>query len=344
VALAMSRARLGYSVLVPVFNEAQGLVELVERTAAVFAAMGAADDFEFLFVDDGSTDDSAAIIQRCAAERPYVKAVRLRRNWGKSLALSAGLQYATGRIIITMDSDLQDHPEDIPKLLAGIAGGVDMVNGWRTARADTRRRRIGSRIFNWTVRRFTGLALHDMNCGFKAYRAEVASALWLYGQYHRYVPVQAHLAGFKVTELPVANSPRRFGASKFRTIRYEGVLDLMSLLFLHRYGFNPMYFFGAVSVVIIVPSLAVLSYFIYSQILFWMGEGAPVVNRPLLSFTLTALLLGILVFLIGFVCDFVLHHQIRDRMRRVVLGSVAELIGTEESAEPAVDEAKFHQP
>jgi glycosyltransferase involved in cell wall biosynthesis len=307
-----------YSILVPIYCEAQSIIELCDRVAAVFSERGDQDNFEIIFVDDGSIDDTGAVLRRVSEARPYVRAVTLRRNCGKSLALCAGLRYVRGKVVVTLDGDLQDHPEDIPSMLAVLAQGNDMVNGWRTKRQDTFVRRMGSRLYNATVKRVSGLKLHDMNCGMKAYRADVIKVLGLYGQFHRYIPLQAHLAGFKVTEVPISNSPRKFGTSKFRTFRYEGMFDLMSLIFLHRYGLRPMHFFGNLSFLIIAPSLAVLGYLVFEQLMYFFGVGAPVVNRPLLALSLTSLLVGVLIFSTGFVCDFILHHQIQSRMNNII--------------------------
>jgi glycosyltransferase involved in cell wall biosynthesis len=335
-----SAPTIEFSVLVPVYSEAESLRELTDRIVTTFAGIGHSADFEIVFVDDGSTDDSAAVIQKLACERGSVRLVRLRRNCGKSLALTAGLHYLHGRRIITIDADLQDHPEDIPKLLAELDAGYDLANGWRVQRSDTSTRRRGSRLFNWAVRRTTGLELHDMNCGLKAFTAEVAQALWLYGQYHRYLPLQAHIAGFGVTEVPVRSSPRRHGYSKFPTFRYEGAFDLMSLLFLHRYGLNPLHFFGKLAALIAIPSGVAIAYFMISQVLYWFDLGQPVLNRPLLTFSLIAFLIGTLIFLTGFVCDFMLHHQIRDRLQRIVSMAVAEVIDGSGQPRDKVHEAE----
>jgi len=326
-----------YSVLVPIHNEAQSIEELCGRVERVFTSLGKLKDFELIFVDDGSTDETSDVLRRIIRMNDSVRAVVLRRNCGKSLALSAGLRHVRGDVVITMDGDLQDNPEDIPALLAKLEQGYDMVNGWRTKRHDTLVRRVGSRLYNATVKLISGLKLHDMNCGMKAYRAEVGRALGLYGQYHRYIPLQAHLAGFRVTEQIITNSPRKFGASRFRTFRYEGLFDLMSLIFLHRYGLRPLHFFGTISLILILPSAAVIAYLVFEQVGYWLGIGTPVFNRPLLALSLTTFLVGVLIFSTGFVCDFILHHQIQGRMNNIIglnLVSVTGGDGKEECEDP----------
>lgn len=319
---------VSYSVLVPVFGEADGLAELCQRITSTFAAMATAD-YEIVIVDDGSTDHTPRVLAELVQQYPSLRVVRLRRNCGKSLALSAGFTHVRGRIIVTLDGDLQDHPEDIPRLLQALES-ADLVQGWRTDRHDTTVRKLGSRLYNWFVKRVTGLRLHDMNCAVKAYRVEVMRALNVYGQYHRYIPLQAHLAGFRVVELPVGNSDRKYGRSKFPTFRYEGFFDLMSLLFLHKYGLNPMHFFGKLSAAVIAPSALLLLYFVVEQTLFLLHlGGSEVFNRPLLAFALAAMLLGGLMFMTGFVCDFVLHHVIRARLDGIIAMSVASVTGAE---------------
>lgn len=328
----MTRRSVKYSVVVPVYGEADGLAELCDRIAATFASMGA-EDYEIVIVDDGSVDRTQEVLRDLLRRHGRLRVVRLRRNCGKSLALSAGFAHVRGEIIVTLDGDLQDHPEDIPRLLVALDGTCDFVNGWRTDRHDTIVRKLGSRLYNWFVQRVTGLHLNDMNCAVKAYRADVMRALSIYGQYHRYIPLQAHLAGFRVVELPVTNSDRRYGQSKFHTFRYEGFFDLLSLLFLDKYGLSPMHFFGKLSAAVIIPSLLLLGYFTIEQALFLFGQGGmQVFNRPLLAFALAALLLGGMIFTTGFVCDFVLHHLIRLRMSGIIAMSVATVADGDEGA------------
>lgn len=321
------RGRIRYSVVVPAFNEAESLLALTERVTATFEQMGEGERFELIFVNDGSTDRTPVLLREISRTNDKVRSVFLRRRSGKSLALMSGFTIAKGDIIITMDGDLQDRPEDIPVLVGKIAEGYQLVNGWRQNRQDQSIRKRGSGLFNKTVARVTGLHLHDMNCGIKAYDREVIDALVIYGQYHRYIPVIAHLMGFRVTEAQVSNDPRRHGVSKYRTFRYEGLFDLLSLMFTHRYGLNPMYFFGIAGIAIIVPSLAVLGYLSLEQTLYYLGFTAEkVYARPLLTLSVTALLLGFGVFLTGFVCDFILHHQMRGRIHDIVRVSIAEII------------------
>ncbi|MBF0092934.1 MAG: glycosyltransferase family 2 protein [Alphaproteobacteria bacterium] len=304
------------SVVIPAFCEAESLEELAERIAAVLEGRS----FEVIFVDDGSTDRTPEVLRGLVERMPEVRAITLRRNCGKSIALMAGFSRAGGRAVVTMDADLQDNPEDIPSLLAGLDQGFDLVNGRRQRRHDGIVRTLGSRLFNAAVSRATGLVLHDFNCGFKALRGEVASMLCVYGQYHRYIPLQAHLMGFKVTEAEVRNSARKFGTSKFRAMRYEGLFDLLSMLFIHRYGLNPLHFFGTLALLMIVPSVLILGYLGFDYLLqvLDVGEGHVPLNRPLFSLSLTTLLMGMLVFLSGFICDFTLHHHIRNNMSEIL--------------------------
>ncbi|MBF0156246.1 MAG: glycosyltransferase family 2 protein [Magnetococcales bacterium] len=309
-----------YSVVVPCYNEAASLEELCTRLAAVFSGMGAGDRFEVCLVDDGSTDATVSMVDGLIAQFPFVRLVRLRRNFGKAMALMTGFQFVQGETVITLDADLQDNPEEIPKMVAKLGEGYDIVNGWRERREDQWIRKIGSRLYNGTVARLGGLELKDMNCGFKAYRAEVVEKLCIYGQFHRYIPLQAHLLGFKVTEIQITNSPRRHGTSKYRTFRYEGGFDLLSMLFIHRYGLNPLHFFGVIGFSFIAPSLIILGYLFLRHMaaLFTSDPSLLLFNRPMLSLSLTAIMVGFLILLTGLVCDFFLHHHIRERMDDIV--------------------------
>lgn len=326
-----------YSVIVPVFNEREALEELACRVERAFSAMGAAEDFELLLVDDGSSDGSRDAIRALAARRPHLRPVFLRKNVGKSRALRAGFLKARGRILVTLDGDLQDAPEDISRLLAKLEEGFDMVSGWRRRRSEGALRVLGSWLFNRAVSSLSGLRLHDFNCGLKAYRSHVVRTLHGYGEYHRFIPLLAHLAGFKVTEVAVRNDPRRYGVSKYPALRYQGFFDLLSILFTYKYGFSPLHFFGGLGVLLTFPSLAVISYLVGRHCLYLLGFGAQymLLNRPLLTLAFTVCILGINIFLTGFVCDFILHHAAaRD------VGEPAEFLAEEAfeaAAKPAAE-------
>lgn len=313
------------SVVIPAFCEADSLEELTRRIAITLRNNYPEWSFEIIVVDDGSTDRTPQILHEIAERMPETSTVRLRRNCGKSIAIMAGFSYARGRIVVIMDADLQDNPEDIPALISQINQGYDLVNGRRSKRHDGFVRTFGSFLFNATVARTAGLKIHDFNCGFKALRGEVASTICIYGQYHRYIPLQAHLMGFRVTEAEVENSARRFGTSKFRALRYEGLFDLLSMLFIHRYGLNPLHFFGTLALLLIVPSIAAIGYLGLDYLLqvFDIGQGHVPLNRPLFLLSLITLLMGMLVFLSGFICDFTLHHHIRNNMPEI-LGLVVQ--------------------
>lgn len=326
---------LKYTVIAPVYCEEESLVELADRVVATFAEMGESDSFELLLVDDGSTDGTARVIHQLEEARPYIRSVTLRRNCGKSMALMAGFEHAAGSFVFTMDGDLQDNPEDMPALLNKLGEGFDMVTGWRQRRQDQIVRRLGSRLFNWVVARTTGLRLHDLNCGFKLYRQEVIKSLVVFGQYHRYIPLQAHLIGYRVSEAKIGNSARKYGKSKYRAFRYQGAFDLLSILFTYKYGLNPLHFFGVIGLMMILPSFAALLYLLVEHIIFWtgIGGGVPLFPRPLLSLSLSVLLMGIFIFLTGFVCDFILHHQIRRNIGQIVDLNVASVTRVEQQLE-----------
>jgi glycosyltransferase involved in cell wall biosynthesis len=329
-----------YTVIAPVYCEEESLVELADRVAATFGEMGESGNFELLIVDDGSTDGTPGVIRELEAARNYVRSVTLRRNCGKSMALMAGFEHARGELVFTMDGDLQDNPEDMPALLEKLEEGFDLVTGWRQRRQDKTVRKLGSRLFNRTVARTTGLSLHDLNCGFKLYRREVVEALVVFGQYHRYIPLQAHLIGYRVAEAKIGNSARKYGKSKYRSFRYQGAFDLLSILFTYKYGLNPLHFFGVIGLILIVPSFAALVYLLVEHIIYWAGgDGVQLFTRPLLSLSLSVLILGILVFLTGFVCDFILHHQIRRNIGQIVDLNVASVTraGRKSAAEAEAD-------
>ena len=315
------------SVIVPVFNELESLEELVERLECSLTSFQDDLNYEIILVDDGSTDGSREKAIALADQLKPVKSISLRANFGKSMALMVGFLNATGELVATMDADLQDNPEDIPLLIEALdAQNLDVVSGWRVNRKDTVLRRIGSWFYNKTTRVVTGLDIHDQNCGLKLYRREQAERLSLYGHFHRYLPMQAKLLGFKVGEVPVKNSPRKYGSSKYKTMRYEGLFDFLSVLFLSRFGYSPMHFFGVLASLLIIPALSIIAYLIgYHFYSIFTASQVGLVSRPLLDLSLTILLTGVIIAMTGLVCDFVLYHHARVNKNAMVEFAVREI-------------------
>lgn len=321
----MMGGNIDFSVVVPVYCEAKSLVELTDSIAEVFAGMGSADNFEILFVDDGSTDDSRDILRELVEERPYVRSIFFRRNQGKSMALMASFFHACGDIVITMDGDLQDDPKDIPVLLAKINEGYDIVSGYRQRRSDGFIRATGSKLFNYVVNRVSGLDLHDFNCGFKMFRANALKYLMVFGQFHRLIPLLGHHQGFKVSEVPVRNNTRKYGCSRYPAIRINGFFDLLSILFTAAYQFSPLYFFGRISLFIVVPSIIIALYLTGTHVLYLMGlYPVPLYSRPLFIVSLFGIMSGVYIFLTGFLADLFLHHHIGRNLREIVDGMIEE--------------------
>jgi glycosyltransferase involved in cell wall biosynthesis len=313
-----------YSVIVPVHNESKTIAELCSRIFNVFHSMGDVKNFEILILDDGSTDSSKKEINKLQSENKYIKGIFLRNNMGKSFALTVGFLNVDSDYIITMDGDLQDSPEDIPLLIKKLDEGYDLVTGWRQNRSDGVVRAYGSRLFNYVVSRFGGIRLHDFNCGFKIYKSKVIKNISVYGQFHRFIPLLAHLMGFRVTEAPVSHCKRKYGFSNYPAFRYNGIFDLMSILFTYRYSFSPLYFFGMLGFVVIIPSVAAILFIAYRHTLFVLGIGEDYISKTrfMLPLSFTTFLLGINIFLTGFVCDFILYHQNKkkftERMQEMI--------------------------
>jgi glycosyltransferase involved in cell wall biosynthesis len=283
--LAAASPPVEISIVVPGLNEGKSLPELARRIHEVLAPLAR---YELIFVDDGSTDDTWQRIGALHQDRANVRGVSLRRNFGKAMALKAGFKLASAPILVMMDADLQDDPEDIPQFIAKIGEGYDVVVGWKVKRLDPLNRRVLSRIFNGTVSRLTRVNLHDMNCGFKAYRREVIDTIPIYGDMFRFIPALAAAHGFRITEVPVKHHSRQFGKSRYGLERLlRGLFDLMSVLFLIRYAGRPMHLFGFVGLVLGVGGIAINSYL---SVLWILGHG--IGQRPLL-------LLGVLMTITG---------------------------------------------
>ncbi len=305
-ATAARAGELDITVLVPVLDEAATVEELAARVAAVLDRLGQA--FEVVFVDDGSRDGTAERVRAAHRADPRIKLVRLRRNFGKAAALSAGFEHARGALIITMDGDLQDDPDEIPRLLDALAGGdLDLVSGWKRERRDPAGKRLPSRLFNWVTRLLAGVDLHDFNSGFKVYRREVLEQIAIYGELHRYIPVLASRRGFAVGEVAVAHHPRRHGASKYGWDRfYKGLLDLITVLFITRYTRRPLHLFGAVGLLFLAAGFGIDLYLAIQ----WMG-GATLSNRPLLLLGVLLMLLGIQVLTTGLLGEMITFKNFR---------------------------------
>jgi dolichol-phosphate mannosyltransferase len=291
------------SVVVPLLNEEATLEQLYRELDAALAATPL--DWEVVFVDDGSTDGSYRELVRLHAAHLNVRVVRLRRNFGKAAALAAGIEVAAGEVIVTMDADLQDDPAEIPNLLAKVDDGFDVVSGWKCDRHDPFVRRFVSRIYNTATRIATGVKLHDMNCGLKAYRAEVFEHVHLYGERHRFVPVLAHHLGFSVAELPVNHRARANGHSRFGIERYlRAPFDLLTIVFMGRYRHRPLHLFGGVGVIASITGVAILAYLTILKI-----GGAGIGERPLLLLGVLLVVVGVQLLSLGLIGEMLTSHH-----------------------------------
>jgi dolichol-phosphate mannosyltransferase len=298
------------TVVVPVHDEEQSVAFLYEELAAALDPTGRS--WEVVFVDDGSTDGTFAALTRLHDAEANVRVVRLRRNVGKAAALDAGFAEASGDLVVTIDGDLQDDPAEIPRLLAKLDEGFDVVSGWKTKRRDPLTRRVLSRIFNGVAGRMSGLRLHDMNCGLKAYRAEVVHDIRLYGELHRFIPILAHYRGYRVAELTVNHRPRTHGRSRYGVERYvRGFLDLLTVTFMGRYAHRPLHLFGGLGLLLGLLGGAIL---IYLSVLKLAGEA--IGHRPLLILGVLLVVVGIQLLSLGLLSELLTsHHEERSGER-----------------------------
>jgi glycosyltransferase involved in cell wall biosynthesis len=301
------------SVVVPLLNEERTLDTLYAEIAAALDPQG--DEFEVIFVDDGSSDGSRSVLTRMHDELPNVVVVHLRRNFGKAAALQAGFLEARGDVIVTIDADLQDDPAEIPKLLAKLDEGFDLVSGWKTRRNDPFLRRLFSRLFNWATGAVSGVHLHDVNCGLKAYRAEGLQGMRLYGELHRFIPILAAYRGYRVAEIPVNHRPRQHGRSRYGPERYlRGFFDLLSVTFMGRYRHRPLHLFGGVGVLMGAVGFVILTYL--SVLWFW-GHG--IGHRPLLTLGVLLMVVGIQFISLGLLSELITsqHEERMDERQRI---------------------------
>jgi len=313
------------TVIVPLLNEEESLPELYEWIKRVMAEN--LYSHEIIFVDDGSTDGSWKVISSLAQKDPQVHGISFRRNYGKSAALYHGFKNAKGKVVFTMDADLQDSPDEIPEMYRMVdSDGWDVVSGWKQHRQDNKlTKNLPSKLYNATARWITGIKLHDMNCGLKAYRNEVVKNVEVYGEMHRYIPYLAKNAGFsRITEKPVHHQKRKYGKSKFGLERFvNGFLDLLSLWFLSTFGKKPMHFFGFSGILMFLAGF-IISVWLIVQKLVQQSNGdkfRPVTDQPLFYLALVAVLLGVMLFLAGFICEMISrnsternHYNIRETL------------------------------
>lgn len=295
------------SIVVPLFNEDESLPHLAEWIDRVMAANGFS--YEVIMVDDGSKDDSWKVIEQLRAKNPCYKGVKFRRNYGKSAALNVGFGHTQGDVVITMDADLQDSPDEIPELYRMIKeDGYDLVSGWKKVRYDSKlAKNIPSKFFNWTTRRMSGIKLHDFNCGLKAYRRDVVKSIEVYGEMHRYIPVIAKWAGFgKIGEKVVQHRKREFGVTKFGMNRFvNGYLDLMSIMFMSKFGKQPMHFFGLIGSLSVMLGFLALIALAILRICGTMWLTSSVWFFLALFF----LLMGMMLFLAGFLGELICRNS-----------------------------------
>ena len=304
---------MNLSILIPLFNEQESLRELHDWIVRVVTQQNL--DYEVIFVDDGSKDDSWKVIEALCAENNRVKGIRFQRNYGKSPALHVGFEKAEGDVVITMDADLQDSPDEIPELYKMITeGNFDLVSGWKQKRYDNAfTKNIPSKIYNYTNRKISGIQLHDMNCGLKAYKKKVIKSIEIYGEMHRFIPVMAKAAGFdRIGEKVVVHQARKYGQSKFGWNRFiNGFLDLLTITFLSKFGKRPMHFFGLVGTLVFMTGFAFALYLGVHKLYcsFTHQSARLITQRPSFYLSLTCMVIGSLMFLAGFLGELILRNS-----------------------------------
>jgi glycosyltransferase involved in cell wall biosynthesis len=320
------------SVVVPVFNEEGNLGELHRRLTGVL--QGLERPYEFVFVDDGSSDGTWNLIKSLRASDQHIVALRHRRNFGKAQALANGFSVASGDAIITMDGDLQDDPDELPRFIEELESGNDLVSGWKQRRQDPLGKTAPSRVFNWTVRRVSGVKLHDFNCGFKGYRKEVTKTIRLYGELHRFTPVLAAAEGFRIKELPVKHHPRTWGKSKYGWSRLvKGFLDLLTVAFLTKYKQRPMHLFGLPGLLSLMLGVVIGLFLTFQRLV----QDEAIGTRPLLMLAVLLVVIGAQFFGLGLLGEFLAHGS--NAPQPEVTRSLREMIGVDRKSLSRTDEA-----
>ncbi len=298
---------LNISLVIPLFNEAESLPELHDWIVMVMKK----NDFsyEIIFVDDGSKDNSWEVIAQLQARNANVRGFKFRRNYGKSAGLNVGFEQTRGEVIITMDADLQDSPDEIPELYNMIMDeGYDIVSGWKKKRYDPITKTIPTKLYNYVTSRMSGVKLHDMNCGLKAYRHDVVKSIEVYGEMHRYIPVIAKWAGFvKIGEKVVQHRPRKYGTTKFGLSRFiYGPLDLASIMFMGKFGKRPMHFFGVIGTFIFSGGVGILAWMSLEKLIF---DAAGIANRPAFYLGILMVIVGVQLFIAGFLGELISRNS-----------------------------------
>ena len=312
--------RLDISVVVPVYNEAESLPELVAWIDRVARSNDL--EYEVIMVDDGSTDGSWGVIEALKRDYAAIRGISFMRNYGKSAALYCGFEMAEGEVVFTMDADLQDSPDEIPAMRRMILeDGYDLVSGWKRKRYDPISKRWPSKFFNLTARFMSGIRLHDFNCGLKAYRRKLVKAVEVYGEMHRYIPILAKHAGFKrIGEKVVEHHERKYGKSKFGIERMaKGYLDLISVSFMSHFGRSPMYLFGGLGTLMFLAGFVAVMWIIVEK----FTIGAPLTNQPLFYLAMLAIVLGVQLFLAGFLGEMI-NRRSADRNRYLIDKTITE--------------------
>ena len=292
--------------VIPLFNEEESLPELYHGIVQELSSYSA--DLEIIFVDDGSTDGSFSTLKRLQQQDSRIRIIRFRRNFGKSAALAAAFQHARGEVIVTMDADLQDRPHEVGKLLAKLEQGFDLVSGWKVKRRDPWRKRAASRVFNFVTGLLTGVPLHDLNCGLKAYRREVIQEVKVYGEMHRFIPVLASYRGFRIGEVPVEHAPRAYGRSKYGAGRFlGGFFDLLTVIMLTRYNSKPLHVFGILGVVLLLAGCSIQAYLTVG----WF-QGRWIEDRPLFMLGILLLIMGVQFIFFGLLAEMIAYSSRRE--------------------------------
>lgn len=316
---------LQVSVIVPIYNEVESLPQLIDVIATTLNEQQIS--YELICVDDGSTDGSVELLKQQVAQRSDLRAILLRRNYGQTAAIAAGFKHAQGRVIVTLDGDLQNDPADIPELLAKLDEGYDLVSGWRKNRQDAALTRLlPSKIANWLIGRVTGVKLHDYGCSLKAYRAELVADMNLYGELHRFLPALAFIEGGRITEMPVRHHARRYGKSKYglgRTLRV--VMDLFTIFFMKKFLTRPMHVFGTFGLLSMFLGIVLGSYLSFLK----LGLGQSIGDRPLLILAVVLFLAGVQLFSFGLLAELLMRTYHESQGRPIY--RVREVVEPEES-------------